>query len=236
VARRRKLGLGPQNPGKGANPARANGKGVSPLFQNTSQGQPPRRRKLGHGPSAYPTPETAAERAERLKNRGVTPGRSRLEEQLLRAPRAPGAPGVLPPRKPTSIDSFGKPSSRSVFAQEEIRQAIDKASANLSLATQQALRRADWWYDDSALLTDRPTNTSNPNRPRTLAAGYDAQSGVLFVRFRGAKLGPRVYADGVGYEYYNVTQTEWDEFRRDASPGTYINHVLNYKPYTPATW
>jgi hypothetical protein len=235
MARRRKLGLGPQGQKKGVNPAQSNGKGINALFRNTSQGQAPKRRKLGPGGAEYPKPETAAERAERLRNRGVTPGRSRLEEQLLRAPRAPGAPGVLPQRQPTNINSYHPERGRLRFGQEEVRRAIDAASVNLSLEKQQALRRADWFYDDSALLTTE-THTSNPDRPRTLAAGYDARSGVLFVRFRGAKLADQVFAPGVGYEYYNVSQLEWNNFRNSASPGTYINDVLNKKPYTPATW
>jgi hypothetical protein len=235
MARRRNLGMGPRNPGKGTNPARANGKGINSLFGNASQGQAPKRRKLAKGSDQYPKPETAAERAERLRNRGVTPGRSRGEEQLLRAPRAPGARGVLAQRQPTTIDSYHPSWGRLKFEQEEVRRAIDAASANLSLEAQQAIRRADWFYDDSALLTEE-TKTSNPARPRTLAAGYDAKSGVLFVRFRGAKLADQVYAPGVGYEYYNVSQTEWNTFLNSASPGTYINDVLNKKPYTPATW
>jgi hypothetical protein len=223
--------MGNWKPPKGTNPARANGKGINSLIP----GQTPKRRPLGDGGSAYPKPESAAERAARLKNRGVTPGRSRLEEQLLRAPRAPGAQGVLPQRQPTNINSYHPNWGRLRRDQEEVRRAIDAASANLSLETQQALRRADWFYDDSALLSVE-TSTSNPDRPRTLAAGYDAKSGVLFVRFRGAKLADQVFAPGVGYEYYNVSQLEWDNFRNSASPGTYINDVLNDKPYSPATW
>ncbi|WP_197085253.1 KTSC domain-containing protein [Saccharothrix sp. ST-888] len=140
------------------------------------------------------------------------------------------------PGQPTGIDSFTKPWSRSEKTQLEIRQAIDKAAGRLSLEKQAALRRADWYGDDSGLLSVRPTNTSDPGRPRTLAAGWDWKSGTLFVRFRGRELAQGVYADGVGYEYYNVSQAEWDSFRTAESPGDYINKVLNTKPYTPATW
>lgn len=80
--------------------------------------------------------------------------------------------------------------------------------------------------DDSALLPWRPTNTSNPARPRTVAAGYDRQNHILFVRFR----------DGAGYEYHDVTQSQWREFRSNPSPGRYINRVLNYHTYYPADW
>ncbi|MFI9271893.1 KTSC domain-containing protein [Kitasatospora sp. NPDC052896] len=227
---RRKIGLGPQKPTKGTNPARANGKGINALFKNTTQAQPPKRRPLGHGGLTYPQPETRAQRAERLKNQGVTPRRSQAERALEER-------GIIGPAgRPTNIDSFNKPSSKSEHSQEEIRRAVDRASAALSLETQEALRRADWYSDTSALLPVRPTNTSDPGRPRTLAAGFDARSGTLFVRFRGRELAPGVYAEGVGYEYYSVSQGEWDAFRNAESPGDYINKILNSKPYTPATW
>ncbi|WP_327580103.1 MULTISPECIES: KTSC domain-containing protein [unclassified Streptomyces] len=91
-------------------------------------------------------------------------------------------------------------------------------------------------WDDGQLLSTRPTNTSYPPRPRTLAVGYDDESQTLFVRFRGRRTGPEQYDDGVGYEYYDVSPQEGQQFRDNWSPGRYINHILNGKPYTPATW
>lgn len=88
--------------------------------------------------------------------------------------------------------------------------------------------------DDSALLPWRPTNTSNPPRPRTVAAGYDRVNGILFVRFRpGAD---RSAPGGAGYEYHDVTPAQWREFRSSPSPGRYINRVLNYHSYYRADW
>lgn len=40
----------------------------------------------------------------------------------------------------------------------------------------------------------------------------------------------------MGYEYYDGSPQEWQRFRDHWSPGRYINHILNGKPYTPATW
>jgi len=70
-----------------------------------------------------------------------------------------------------------------------------------------------------------PTRTSNPSRPRTLQAGYDRRkgeaTGVLRVRFR----------DGTPWEYQEVPPEIWQRFRRSASPGRFINRVLNQYPY-----
>lgn len=70
-------------------------------------------------------------------------------------------------------------------------------------------------------LTVAPTRTSDPSRPRTLAAGYDGKTNTLTVVFR----------EGAQYEYYGVTTAEWWRFRRSGSPGRFINRVLNDKDY-----
>jgi hypothetical protein len=75
--------------------------------------------------------------------------------------------------------------------------------------------------DDSMLLPYQPTPSINPARPRTLAAGYDSDSKTLRVRFR----------DGTVYEYFNVPQRVWRNFRRVKSPGRAINRTLNYYDY-----
>jgi KTSC domain len=80
--------------------------------------------------------------------------------------------------------------------------------------------------DDSELLSYRPTSTTDPSRPRTLAAGYDRQNQTLYVRFR----------DGDGYEYHDVTQSQWREFKTTPSPGKYINSELNHHDYNRADW
>jgi hypothetical protein len=207
-------------------------KGKNPAA-NRNKGKPnPRNSIFGTirnalNPRARETPE---QRAERLRNTGVTPRKSRAERRTFESQRTP-----------TSINS------RPGYTPVQVRAYIDAASSKLSPATVAALRRAEWFEDDSQLLTLRPTNTTWPAPqaknfgkpwygPRTLAAGYDYQSQTLFVRFRGPKVGPSSFADGVGYEYYNVSPQEWAAFQSTASPGRYIDSVLNAKPYTPATW
>jgi hypothetical protein len=76
--------------------------------------------------------------------------------------------------------------------------------------------------DDSALLPYTPTPSTNPPRPRTMAAGYDSQAQVVTVKFR----------EGAVYQYYGVPQNVWRNFRRVKSPGKFINRTLNNFDYT----
>ena len=69
-----------------------------------------------------------------------------------------------------------------------------------------------------------PTSSSNPERPRTVAAGYDKVREVLTVVFR----------DGTFYNYYEVRPTEWQDFKRRVSKGRYIYENLDFKPRGPA--
>lgn len=69
-------------------------------------------------------------------------------------------------------------------------------------------------------LTLVPTSTTNPERPRTVAAGYDEDDEKLTVMFR----------DGTLYNYYEVTRGEWQSFKATKSKGAYIYRVLDFKP------
>jgi hypothetical protein len=77
-------------------------------------------------------------------------------------------------------------------------------------------------YGD-ALFYD-PTPTINPDRPRTLRAGYNPDTQTLHVEFR----------DGTMWNYYGVPWDVWMGFFRAPSPGRYINSVLNNYEYGPA--
>jgi len=76
----------------------------------------------------------------------------------------------------------------------------------------------------AAPLSVIPTSSSNPDRPRTVAAGYDKVREVLTVVFR----------DGTFYNYYEVRPTEWQDFKRRVSKGRYIYENLDFKPRGPA--
>lgn len=65
-----------------------------------------------------------------------------------------------------------------------------------------------------------PTSTINPDRPRTVAAGYDEKRQVLTVVFR----------DGTFYNYYEVDRNTWQEFKAVQSKGRFIASTLDYQP------
>jgi hypothetical protein len=60
---------------------------------------------------------------------------------------------------------------------------------------------------------------------RVSEAAYDANSGQLFVRFQRPTPGQDEYV------YEGVGPNEWRNFRRSASPGRYVNRILNGKNY-----
>ena len=75
-----------------------------------------------------------------------------------------------------------------------------------------------------AELTLVPTSTINPERPRTVAAGYDKIDKKITVVFR----------DGTFYNYYEVSPSEWQAFKARVSKGRYIYSYLDSKPRGPA--
>jgi hypothetical protein len=75
-----------------------------------------------------------------------------------------------------------------------------------------------------AELTVVPTSTINPERPRTVAAGYDKTENKITVVFR----------DGTFYNYYEVDPNEWQAFKARVSKGRYIYSYLDSKPRGPA--
>lgn len=69
-----------------------------------------------------------------------------------------------------------------------------------------------------------PTNTTDYNRPRTVAAAWDPSLATMTVIFR----------DSTFYNYYKVNKDEWNTFKNHHSPGEYIIETLNNKPRGPA--
>jgi hypothetical protein len=114
----------------------------------------------------------------------------------------------------------GNPSPRPSRNIAQAEAAAAQANEDMSEATRAALEMAAEG-DDTVLLSYQPTPSINPPRPRTLAAGYDRETGTMRVRFR----------EGALYAYYEVTPQEWRNFRRVKSPGRAINRTFNFKPY-----
>lgn len=94
---------------------------------------------------------------------------------------------------------------------DPFRYLDDADSPDLRGAIQRSFRG-----DDRELLPFRPTNTSDPDRPRTRAAGWDPMSQELRIRFR----------NGSRYVYYGVPGYVWEEFKTSPSPGRYMNEAI----------
>jgi len=101
---------------------------------------------------------------------------------------------------------------------EDVTEGVDNPSIPGSYGTQ---------LDEDtqpAPLTVVPTSTTNIDRPRTVAAGYDEEEEKITVVFR----------DGTFYNYYEVTPSEWTAFKARVSKGQYIYKYLDFKPRGPA--
>jgi hypothetical protein len=92
--------------------------------------------------------------------------------------------------------------------------AIDPETGEVIPITPASFSDADDAY------TQAPTPTSNPERPRTVAAAFELERNVLTLIFR----------DGTIYNYYEVTVSEWKAFRNRATKWEYIRDVLDAKP------
>ena len=84
---------------------------------------------------------------------------------------------------------------------------------NQDATTPQEFRNGTKW----AQITDYPTTTSNPNRPRTIGAGYDKRLAILTVQFR----------DGTLYNYYDVPEDMWLQFKNASSKGKFMQKELD---------
>lgn len=61
---------------------------------------------------------------------------------------------------------------------------------------------------------------------RIAEAGYSSQSHTLYVRFK----------DGTSWNYYGIEARVWKNLQRSASPGRFVNRVLNNYAYGPGGW
>lgn len=74
--------------------------------------------------------------------------------------------------------------------------------------------------------TSFPHDSTNKQGPRTLQARYSRRFQWLEVVFR----------DGTPWHYEEVPPNLWQSFKRTASPGKFINAVLNDFPYGYGGW
>lgn len=151
--------------------------------------------------------------------------RAMLGESLRRA--AAEAAGILEGEQAT-------PEQRSVyerafFGESEEDGRTDPAGEVFGAGTGRGRRAIqadeldDLSWDPGRAYPQIQTRSTNPERPRTIAAGYDPKNAILRVTFR----------NGVTYEYLGPSPRQWSAFQRAPSPGQYINDVLEQYPYRP---
>jgi hypothetical protein len=87
----------------------------------------------------------------------------------------------------------------------------------------EAVNLDDIQWDPGRAYPQVTTRSTDPERPRTIAAGYDPANAIIRVTFR----------NGVTYEYLGPSPRQWSAFQRAASPGRYIDDVLEQYPYRP---
>lgn len=122
---------------------------------------------------------------------------------------------------PLGEDNFFYVDSRGNFVDSSIfRQSydIDEETGELTVPGMRGPQEGE--STRPAPISVVPTSTSNVERPRTVAAGYDPERNVLTVVFR----------DGSWYNYYEVTPGEWKQFKAVTSKGKFIYSFLDYKP------
>lgn len=153
-------------------------------------------------------------------------GRSFGAENDYSTPTTPSTPSTASTRNATGNKPRKAEDLESRYRSQRRKESNPRVERNLEMA---------YAGDDSDLLPFRPTHTINPPRPRTLAAGYDKENHTLFIRFRGSRTA-NGWAPGAGYEYHNVTPSEWREVKTTVSTGRLINSNLNYHPYNRADW
>lgn len=81
-------------------------------------------------------------------------------------------------------------------------------------------------------ITIVPTSSINPARPRTLAAGYNHKTKTLTVIFR---IEDNDGYHGEPYNYYDVPNIQWQNFKRARSKGVFIYTYLDSHPRGFAT-
>lgn len=168
------------------------------------------------------------------------------------SPPSPPPPQIATPPRPSGLPNSARARARrskqqgwnDVFAPIE-RPGRDVFGDVLAPAEEQRAERdqellenpprvevdpMEWWAyemarqgNDIYLMPYQRTRSSNPPRPRTLAAGYQESTLTLFIRFRNGQV----------YRYDKVTQNVWRNFKAQPSPGRFINRVLNFYPYQP---
>jgi hypothetical protein len=83
------------------------------------------------------------------------------------------------------------------------------------------------WDPDVIYPQIEPSNTTDEERPRTIAMGFDPNNEIVRVTFR-----PDHGGHSAIYEYYGVPEHVYLEFSSGPSPGRFIDDFLNGYSYS----
>lgn len=155
------------------------------------------------------------------------PSRSALGDRLRQAIREPHRQSTKQYEKNFFADAVeGVEDELEDLGVETDRQDRGEVFGAGTGRAERAIRREDLddiRWDPTRAYPQIQTPSINPERPRTIAAGYDPNNAILRITFR----------NGVTYEYLGVSPRIWSTFQRAPSPGQYINQTLNQYPYRP---
>ncbi|NBT46647.1 MAG: KTSC domain-containing protein [Actinobacteria bacterium] len=112
--------------------------------------------------------------------------------------------------------------SRGMWSEDNLYYDTDYDTGRIIIPGQKGPQMEE--SDAPADISVIPTSSKNPQRPRTVAAGYDRSRETLTVIFR----------DGTFYNYYEVSSSEWLDFKARISKGEYIYKYLDFHPRGPA--
>lgn len=109
---------------------------------------------------------------------------------------------------------------------DEVNRLAERAAEQVRIQRAKEDRRAGVVARNLRALSASPIKEDLPtmlpfDSSRVAEAGYSPASHTLYVRFN----------DGTPWQYNNVEPNVWRNFRRSASPGRYINRVLNNYSY-----
>lgn len=132
-----------------------------------------------------------------------------------------------------AYDRFAAGETQEVYApweNPELNEALDqmgqdRASTGFGRRLMGGEGRA--WDPSVPYPQIEPSNTSDEERPRTIAMGYDPGNEIVRVTFR-----PDASGHSAIYEYTGVPQHVWDEFSTNYSPGRFIDDFLDGYSYS----
>lgn len=159
---------------------------------------------------------TGSSRPINITSSQLSAAASLMDRSQVLSPLA-GPLGTLSPSEAAEAREFSDNEWDDFYSYDDSGYNYDNRAGNRAFTADTPVKRARRLglqneTNDPAPITVSPTSTTNPDRPRTIAAGYDEERQVLTVLFR----------DGTYYNYYKVEPRTWQQFKASYSKGKYV--------------